>query len=188
MGRANAYPHVVRLLRLRRQLEQEDQHEDLQLATLGDVGPRAEDAVGVDAREGNVARDVAREGDASRAGNVANRRKHRNAAVLQLGSAEPHERLVADGARDVERIPDLAAGLLARALTAHTHANTTRSEPLARAEAAFSGSAVGPQQLLLTGGAAAWRPVQSGSHARPAPGSHTPLHTGSAGRRLTGYR
>merc|ERR1712187_47582 len=104
---------VQRLLRLSGHLEGEDEEKDLQLTLNRRVAPRVEDAVRIDACERDALRDLTGEGDACRAGDVANARKHCSAAVLQLGVAEPHQGLVRDGLRDAQRVPDLTTRLLA---------------------------------------------------------------------------
>mmetsp|Transcript_63856 Transcript_63856/g.170303 ORF Transcript_63856/g.170303 Transcript_63856/m.170303 type:complete len:331 (+) Transcript_63856:281-1273(+) len=99
-------------------LEEADDHEDLQLRRGGERIPlvgraaRRRDVSEADGRERRAradaaerALDVPREADAVGLDAVANERGHRDAAVLDLGVAEPADRL-RRRLSDVERVPE----------------------------------------------------------------------------------
>mmetsp|Transcript_63855 Transcript_63855/g.170298 ORF Transcript_63855/g.170298 Transcript_63855/m.170298 type:complete len:326 (+) Transcript_63855:281-1258(+) len=115
-----AAAHVVLLAielergrRLGEHLEEANHAEDLHLARRGERVPlvgrpaRRRDVRKADRREvvAEVALDVPREVDAVRLDAVADKGRHRHAAVLDLGVAEPADRL-RRRLSDVERVPE----------------------------------------------------------------------------------
>merc|ERR1712216_667608 len=75
----HAAPHVVRLLRLRRRLQHQDEEENLELALLGHVAPRIVHTVRIHRSERHALGDLARESVAGSTREVAHGRKHSNA-------------------------------------------------------------------------------------------------------------
>mmetsp|Transcript_130881 Transcript_130881/g.213067 ORF Transcript_130881/g.213067 Transcript_130881/m.213067 type:complete len:214 (-) Transcript_130881:25-666(-) len=114
-----ATTHVVWLLGLADELEDEDGSKNLQLAVSRDLVPGRKGSLRIDGCKGQVSCQLSWEGDASSAEGVAQRRKHANPPMLDLSCTEPHQRLITHLASEVERVPELKVGFFIETIGEH---------------------------------------------------------------------
>ena len=99
----------MRRLELGGRLDGAGREEDLELARVGHVLPRL-DAL-AERRKGHARGDVAVEGDARLVDDPADRRRHGDARVLDLGGAEPRERRRRAEVREAGGVPAVGEGV-----------------------------------------------------------------------------